>query len=49
MRFEGIYVPLITTFDERLAVDYGAWGEAIDWQVENGTHGIIVGARLSCR
>lgn len=43
MRFEGIYVPLITTFDERLAIDYGAWGEAIDWQVGNGTHGIIVG------
>lgn len=43
MRFEGIYVPLITTFDERLDVDYGAWGEAIDWQLEHGTHGIIVG------
>lgn len=43
MQFEGIYVPLITTFDERLALDYGAWGEAIDWQLENGTHGIIVG------
>jgi 4-hydroxy-tetrahydrodipicolinate synthase len=43
MRFEGIYVPLITTFDERLRVDYGAWGAAIDWQLEHGTHGIIVG------
>ncbi|HEX2138367.1 MAG TPA: dihydrodipicolinate synthase family protein [Woeseiaceae bacterium] len=43
MRFEGIYVPLITTFGEGLDIDYGAWGEAIDWQLEHGTHGIIVG------
>ena len=43
MIFEGIYVPLVTLFRRDFSVDYDAWGEAIDWQVENGTHGIIVG------
>jgi 4-hydroxy-tetrahydrodipicolinate synthase len=43
MIFEGIYVPLVTPFRRDFSVDYDAWGEAIDWQVENGTHGIIVG------
>lgn len=43
MIFEGIYVPLVTPFRRDLSVDYDAWGEVIDWQVENGTHGIIVG------
>jgi 4-hydroxy-tetrahydrodipicolinate synthase len=36
-------VPLVTPFRRDFSVDYDAWGEAIDWQVENGTHGIIVG------
>jgi 4-hydroxy-tetrahydrodipicolinate synthase len=43
MIFEGIYVPLVTPFRPDLSIDYAAWGEVIDWQVENGTHGIIVG------
>ena len=43
MIFEGIYVPLITPFRPDFSIDYDAWGEVIDWQVENGTHGIIVG------
>ncbi|HZD52771.1 MAG TPA: dihydrodipicolinate synthase family protein, partial [Woeseiaceae bacterium] len=43
MIFEGIYVPLVTPFRPDFSVDYDAWGEAIDWQVESGTHGIIVG------
>ena len=43
MIFEGIYVPLVTPFRRDFSVDYDAWGEAIDWQIENGTHGIIVG------
>lgn len=43
MIFEGIYVPLITPFRPDLSIDYDAWGDVIDWQLENGTHGIIVG------
>ncbi|MGH8194452.1 MAG: 4-hydroxy-tetrahydrodipicolinate synthase [Woeseiaceae bacterium] len=43
MIFEGIYVPIITPFRPDLSIDYDAWGEVIDWQIENGTHGIIVG------
>ena len=43
MQFEGIYVPIITPFDDDLAIDYEGFGEVIDWQIENGTHGIIVG------
>ena len=43
MQFEGIYVPIVTPFAEDMAIDYDAFGEVIDWQIENGTHGIIVG------
>lgn len=43
MRLEGIYVPIITVFNADQSIDYDAWGEVIDWQIENGTHGIIVG------
>jgi 4-hydroxy-tetrahydrodipicolinate synthase len=43
MIFEGIYVPIITPFRPNLSIDFDAWGEVIDWQIENGTHGIIVG------
>lgn len=43
MRLEGIYVPIITVFDADHAIDYATWGDVIDWQVANGTHGIIVG------
>lgn len=43
MILEGIYVPIITPFRPNLSIDFDAWGEVIDWQIENGTHGIIVG------
>lgn len=43
MIFEGIYVPIITPFRTDLSIDYDAWGEVIDWQIESGTHGIVVG------
>ena len=41
MQVEGIYVPIITPFKDDLSIDYDAYGEVIDWQIENGTHGII--------
>lgn len=43
MQFEGIYVPIVTPFAKDLSIDYDAFGEVIDWQIGNGTHGIIVG------
>lgn len=43
MQFEGIYVPIITPFGGDLAIDFDAFGDVIDWQIENGTHGLIVG------
>ena len=43
MQFEGIYVPIITPFSDDLVIDWDAYGEVIDWQIANGTHGIIVG------
>ena len=43
MRFEGIYTPIITTFRDDLSIDFDAYGKVIDWQSENGCHGIIVG------
>lgn len=43
MQVEGIYVPIITPFANDLSIDYRAFGDVIDWQIENGTHAIIVG------
>jgi 4-hydroxy-tetrahydrodipicolinate synthase len=43
MQFEGIYVPIITPFGDGLAIDFDAFGGVIDWQIDSGTHGIIVG------
>ena len=43
MQLEGIYVPIITPFAADLAIDFDAFGDVIDWQISNGTHGIIVG------
>ena len=43
MQFEGIYVPIITPFNEDFSIDWEGFGAVIDWQVENGTHGVIVG------
>jgi 4-hydroxy-tetrahydrodipicolinate synthase len=43
MQFEGIYVPVITPFGDDLAIDFDTFGDVIDWQIDNGTHGVIVG------
>jgi 4-hydroxy-tetrahydrodipicolinate synthase len=38
----GAYTPLITPFNG-WAVDYDAYARFIDWQIRNGTQGLIVG------
>ncbi len=43
MRFEGILTPVITPFAADLSLDFDAWGEVIDGQVDGGAGGIIVG------
>lgn len=43
MKLAGIYVPIITSFGKDLSIDYDAWARVIDWQIDNGVHGIIVG------
>ena len=43
MRFEGIYTPIITRFKDTGEIDWDMYAEVIDWQIENGVAGIIVG------
>jgi len=43
MRFEGIYTPIITPFANNGEIDWDVYAEVIDWQIENGVAGVIVG------
>ncbi len=43
MQLDGIYTPVITPFLDDFTIDVDAFGQVIDWQIENGVHGIIVG------
>lgn len=43
MKFEGIYTPVLTPFSADNQIDYAAWAKILDFQIENGVHGIIVG------
>ena len=43
MRFEGIYTPIITPFASNGEIDWDVYAEVIDWQIENGVAGVIVG------
>ena len=43
MRFEGIYTPIITPFGSNGEIDWDVYAEVIDWQIENGVAGVIVG------
>ena len=43
MHFEGIYTPVITPFNENGTIDWESYGKVIEWQIENGVAGIIVG------
>ncbi len=37
---EGIYVPLITPFNEDESIDFIAYQKMIDFVIENGVHGM---------
>ena len=43
MKFEGIYTPIVTPFSKDGSIDWDAYANVIDWQIENGVAGIIVG------
>lgn len=43
MRFEGIYTPIITPFHEDSSIDWDGYANVIEWQIENGVSGIVVG------
>src|SRR5690625_2045477 len=40
---KGIMVPLVTPFNEDETIDFQAYKEVIDFQVESGVHGLLVG------
>jgi 4-hydroxy-tetrahydrodipicolinate synthase len=40
---KGLIVPLITPFHEDESIDYQAYQEVIDFQIESGIHGLLVG------
>ncbi|SIR53686.1 4-hydroxy-tetrahydrodipicolinate synthase [Peribacillus simplex] len=40
---KGIFVPLITPFNEDETIDFPSYKKVIDFQVENGVHGLLVG------
>ncbi len=43
LRFDGIYTPVVTPYDDSGAVDYDALAAVIDHLVEAGVHGLISG------
>jgi 4-hydroxy-tetrahydrodipicolinate synthase len=43
MRFQGIYTPIITPFFEDGSIDWDSYARVIEFQIENGVAGIIVG------
>ncbi|WP_175253788.1 dihydrodipicolinate synthase family protein [Pseudomonas sp. BMW13] len=43
MRFEGIYTPVITPFREDFSIDFDAYMASIDYLIEAGVHGVVVG------
>jgi len=40
---KGIYVPLITPFNDDESIDFPSYKKVIDFVIENGVHGLLVG------
>jgi len=43
MRFEGIYTPVITPFNDDYSIDWKGYEDVIDAQIKGGVHGIAIG------
>jgi 4-hydroxy-tetrahydrodipicolinate synthase len=41
-RLKGSIVPLVTPYNEDLSIDFVTFRKLINWQIENGSHGISV-------
>ena len=41
MRFEGIYTPIITPFQNTGAIDWDNYARVIEWQIENGVSCVV--------
>jgi 4-hydroxy-tetrahydrodipicolinate synthase len=41
-RLRGSICPVVTPFNEDLSIDFGTMEKLINWQIENGSHGISV-------
>lgn len=39
--FRGSFVALATPFKQNFDIDFEAYGRLIDWQIEQGTHGLV--------
>jgi len=39
--FSGSFTALITPFDEKGALDENAFVNLVNWQIEQGTHGLV--------
>jgi len=40
---KGIFVPLITPFNDDETIDFQSYKKVIDFQIESGVHGLLVG------
>lgn len=40
---KGIFVPLVTTFNDDETIDFPSYKKVIDFVIENGVHGLLVG------
>ena len=43
MRFEGIYTPIFTPFHDDGSIDWDGYSNVIEWQIESGVAGVVVG------
>ena len=43
MKFEGIYTPIITPFSDDLSIDESAYAQVIEYQIQHGIHGLVIG------
>lgn len=47
MKFEGIYTPVITPFNDDSSIDFDAYLTHVNYLVESGVHGLMLGGTTS--
>ena len=43
MRFEGIYTPVITPFNDDFSINFDAYATHVDYLKQSGVHGLMIG------